>query len=121
MCVGFFIAGDVCFQCSLITGDSVVSRKPGMCPGAVLREAAVNMLTTILLSALLMLGGLVGVAVSDLQVYGKSIHSDKTLLSSDDGQHTVRKQPNQQVRIIVQNLSKFLKLGTTVIYVNNCD
>ncbi|XP_042291597.1 pro-FMRFamide-related neuropeptide VF [Thunnus maccoyii] len=69
-----------------------------MCPGAVLREAAVNMLMTILLSVLLMLGGLGGAAVSDPQFYGKSIHSDKTLLSSDDGRHTVRKQPNQQTK-----------------------
>ncbi|XP_051246007.1 pro-FMRFamide-related neuropeptide VF [Dicentrarchus labrax] len=56
------------------------------------------MLTTVFLSTLLMLGGLGGAAVSDLQVYGKSIHSDKTLLSSDDGRHTVRKQPHQQAK-----------------------
>uniref|UniRef100_A0A3Q3IJ60 Uncharacterized protein n=1 Tax=Monopterus albus TaxID=43700 RepID=A0A3Q3IJ60_MONAL len=42
-------------------------------------------------SALLMLGGLRGATASDLQVYGKSIHSDKSLLSSDGGKHTVRK------------------------------
>ncbi|XP_023286754.1 uncharacterized protein LOC111673268 [Seriola lalandi dorsalis] len=57
---------------------------------------AVNMSTTMFLSALLMLGGLGGATASDLQVYGKLIHSDKTLLSSEDGRHTVRKQPHQQ-------------------------
>ncbi|KAM7384044.1 hypothetical protein PAMA_011408 [Pampus argenteus] len=56
------------------------------------------MLTTILLLALLMLGGLGGATVSDIQVFGKSIHSDRTLLSSNDGRHTVRKQPHQQTK-----------------------
>ncbi|XP_053190526.1 pro-FMRFamide-related neuropeptide VF [Scomber japonicus] len=56
------------------------------------------MLTAILLSVLLMLGRLGGAVVSDPQVYGKSIHSDKTLPSSNDGRHTVRKQPHQQTR-----------------------
>ncbi|XP_033182109.1 pro-FMRFamide-related neuropeptide VF [Anabas testudineus] len=51
------------------------------------------MLTTVFLSALLVLG-----AAADLQVYRKSIHGDKTLLSSDDGRHTVRKQPHQQTK-----------------------
>ncbi|XP_040909757.1 pro-FMRFamide-related neuropeptide VF [Toxotes jaculatrix] len=56
------------------------------------------MLTTMFLSVLLMLGGLGGAAASDLQVYGKSIHKDKTLLSSQDGRHTARKQPHQQTK-----------------------
>ncbi|CAK6949660.1 LPXRFamide peptide [Scomber scombrus] len=56
------------------------------------------MLTAILLSVLLMLGCLGRAAVSDPQVYGKSIHSDKTLPSSNDGRHTVRKQPHQQTK-----------------------
>ncbi|XP_044027005.1 pro-FMRFamide-related neuropeptide VF [Siniperca chuatsi] len=95
------VTGDVCIMGSLITGDRVVGRKLGMCPGAVLREGvspAVNMLTAVFLSTLLMLGGLGGAAASDLQVYGKSIHTDKTLLSSDDGRHTVKKQPHQQTK-----------------------
>ncbi|XP_075931472.1 pro-FMRFamide-related neuropeptide VF [Anarhichas minor] len=54
------------------------------------------MLTAVFLSALLMLAGLGGAAASHLQVYGKSINSDKTLLSSNDGGHTVKKQPHQQ-------------------------
>lgn len=86
-----------CFQRALITG-TVGS---ACVHGAVLREgvsSAVNMLTAVFLSTLLMLGGLGGAAASDLQVYGKSIHSDKTLVSSDDGRHAVTKQPHQQVR-----------------------
>ncbi|XP_026156490.1 pro-FMRFamide-related neuropeptide VF [Mastacembelus armatus] len=43
------------------------------------------MLTTILLSALLMLGGL----------RGKSVHSDKHFLSSNDGRHTARQPPHK--------------------------
>ncbi|GLD57876.1 uncharacterized protein AKAME5_001004300 [Lates japonicus] len=54
------------------------------------------MLTTVFLSALLMLGGVRGAAASDLQVYGQSIHSDKTLVSREDGRHTVRRQTHQQ-------------------------
>ncbi|XP_019946147.1 pro-FMRFamide-related neuropeptide VF [Paralichthys olivaceus] len=54
------------------------------------------MLTTVFLSALLMLGGLGGAAVSDL--YGKSIHSDRTLLGGEDVRHTVRRQPHQQTK-----------------------
>ncbi|XP_039978358.1 pro-FMRFamide-related neuropeptide VF [Xiphias gladius] len=53
---------------------------------------------TTFVSALLMLGGLGGVEVSDLQVYGKSVHSDKALLSSENGRHTVREQPHQQTK-----------------------
>ncbi|XP_008290012.1 pro-FMRFamide-related neuropeptide VF [Stegastes partitus] len=53
------------------------------------------MLTTMMLSALLMLWGL---GAFDLQVYGKSIHSDKTLLISNDGKHSARKQPHQQIK-----------------------
>lgn len=60
-------------------------------------QASVNMLTTILLSALLMQGG---AAVSDLQVYGKTIQSEKTLMSSDHDRLTVRRQPHVQVRNI---------------------
>ncbi|KAF1381460.1 hypothetical protein PFLUV_G00154210 [Perca fluviatilis] len=59
---------------------------------------AVNMLITVFLSALLMLGGLGGTAASDLQVYGKSIHSDTTLLSINDGRRTVSKQPHHQTK-----------------------
>ncbi|KAK2921239.1 hypothetical protein Q8A73_000724 [Channa argus] len=44
------------------------------------------------LSALLMLGG---AAATDLQLYGTSLHSDKTLVSYDDRGNTVRKQPQQ--------------------------
>ncbi|XP_074470013.1 pro-FMRFamide-related neuropeptide VF isoform X1 [Sebastes fasciatus] len=54
------------------------------------------MSSTVFLSVLLMLGGFFGAAASDLQVYGKSIHS--ALLSSDDGRRTVRKQPHQQTK-----------------------
>ncbi|XP_031710169.1 pro-FMRFamide-related neuropeptide VF [Anarrhichthys ocellatus] len=57
------------------------------------------MLTAVFLLALLMLGGLGGAAASHLQVYGKSINSDKTLMSSNDGGHTVKKQPHQQSEI----------------------
>ncbi|XP_070778332.1 pro-FMRFamide-related neuropeptide VF [Enoplosus armatus] len=60
------------------------------------------MLTMVFLSTLLLLGGLGGAAASDLQVYGKSIHSDKTLLNSDDGRHTVRKQPQQQTKSAIR-------------------
>uniref|UniRef100_UPI0037E720AC pro-FMRFamide-related neuropeptide VF n=1 Tax=Semicossyphus pulcher TaxID=241346 RepID=UPI0037E720AC len=56
------------------------------------------MSTVVFLSALLMLGGIGGAAVSDLQVFGKSVRSRKSLLSSDDGRHTVRKQPHQQTK-----------------------
>ncbi|XP_035476518.2 pro-FMRFamide-related neuropeptide VF [Scophthalmus maximus] len=56
------------------------------------------MLTTVFLSALLMQGGLGGAAASDLRVYGKSMHRDKTLLSRDDGRHAVRRQPHQQTK-----------------------
>ncbi|XP_060949313.1 pro-FMRFamide-related neuropeptide VF [Limanda limanda] len=54
------------------------------------------MLTTVFLSALLMLGCLGGAAASDL--YRKSIHSDKTMLGGEDGRHTVRRQPHQQTK-----------------------
>ncbi|KAK5855264.1 hypothetical protein PBY51_005382 [Eleginops maclovinus] len=52
---------------------------------------AVNMVTVVLL---LMLGAV----ASDLQVHGKSINRVKTLLSSDYGRHSVRKQPQQQTK-----------------------
>ncbi|KAA8586014.1 hypothetical protein FQN60_007583, partial [Etheostoma spectabile] len=58
---------------------------------------AVNILSPVFLSALLMLVGVGGAAASDLHVYGKSIHSDKTLLSINDGRHTVNKQPHHQI------------------------
>lgn len=61
---------------------------------------AFNMLTMLVLSTLLMLGGLGGAAASDLQVYGKASYIDRTLLSSNDGRHVVKKQPHQQVRAI---------------------
>ncbi|XP_047461354.1 pro-FMRFamide-related neuropeptide VF [Mugil cephalus] len=56
------------------------------------------MLRTVMVSALLMLGGLGGAEASDLQVFGKSIRSDKTVLSGGDNRHTVRKQPRQQMK-----------------------
>ncbi|XP_031179093.2 pro-FMRFamide-related neuropeptide VF [Sander lucioperca] len=59
---------------------------------------AVNVLITVFLSALLILGGLGVPAASDLQVYGKSIHSDTTLLSINDGRRTVSKQPHHQTK-----------------------
>lgn len=55
----------------------------------------VNMLVTMILSALLMLRGL---GESDVHVFGKSVRSGKTLLSSNDGTYSVRKQPHQEVR-----------------------
>ncbi|XP_041811878.1 pro-FMRFamide-related neuropeptide VF [Chelmon rostratus] len=55
------------------------------------------MLTALFLSTLLMLGGLGGAAASDLQVYGKSVHSDNTL-SRGDGGRTARKQPHLQTK-----------------------
>lgn len=70
----------------------------------------VNMLTTVFLSALLMLEG---AAAADLQVYRKSIHGDKTLLSSDDGRHTVRKQPHQQVRVTSLSISSIVLLDSS--------
>ncbi|XP_070703126.1 pro-FMRFamide-related neuropeptide VF [Pempheris klunzingeri] len=54
------------------------------------------MLTSVFLLGLLLLGGLGGAATSDSQAYGKSVDSDKILLRSDDGRHTVRKQLHQQ-------------------------
>uniref|UniRef100_A0A665WGW5 Uncharacterized protein n=1 Tax=Echeneis naucrates TaxID=173247 RepID=A0A665WGW5_ECHNA len=54
------------------------------------------MSTTMFLSALLMLRGLDGAAGSDLQVNGKLIHSTQTLLSSEDGRHSVRKQQHHE-------------------------
>ncbi|XP_068432209.1 pro-FMRFamide-related neuropeptide VF [Clinocottus analis] len=51
------------------------------------------MLTTVFLSTLLMLGGLGGAAASDSHVYGKSIN-----LSSNDGEHTMKRQPHQQTK-----------------------
>lgn len=88
-------AGDVCLQGSLIAGD-----RNKKCVLVLKMSPAVNMLTTVFLSALLMLGGVRGAAASDFQVYGQLIHSDKTLVSREDGRHTVRRQPHQQVRII---------------------
>ncbi|CAI5690328.1 unnamed protein product [Oreochromis niloticus] len=55
----------------------------------------VNMLVTMILSALLMLRGLGG---SDVHVFGKSVRSGKTLLSSNDGTYSVRKQPHQETK-----------------------
>ncbi|XP_041665421.1 pro-FMRFamide-related neuropeptide VF [Cheilinus undulatus] len=54
----------------------------------------------VFLSALLILGGLEGVTASDLQFYGKSVPRDKTLLGSEDGRHTVRRQTQQQTKSI---------------------
>nr|QUV72745.1 LPXRFa [Scatophagus argus] len=72
------------------------------------------MLSTVFLSTLLMMGHLGGAASSDLKVYGKSVHSDKTL-STDDGRHTVRKQPHQQVR---GEISRSLDLQSFNVHVN---
>ncbi|XP_037548872.1 pro-FMRFamide-related neuropeptide VF [Nematolebias whitei] len=55
------------------------------------------MLTMVILLALLMLGRLGGTAASDLHVFGKSIHNDEALQSSNDDRHSVRKQPRQQM------------------------
>ncbi|XP_054462554.1 pro-FMRFamide-related neuropeptide VF [Anoplopoma fimbria] len=72
------------------------------------------MLTTGFLSVLLMLGGLGGAAASDLQVYGKSISSDKTLLSSSDGGHTVKKQPHQQTKSDIRRILDFESFNVRV-------
>ncbi|XP_041822961.1 pro-FMRFamide-related neuropeptide VF [Melanotaenia boesemani] len=56
------------------------------------------MLTAVILNVLLLLGGLGGVAASDIHVFGKSIHSDNTMQGSNDGRHTVKKQPYQQTK-----------------------
>uniref|UniRef100_A0A1A7YZ08 Neuropeptide VF n=1 Tax=Iconisemion striatum TaxID=60296 RepID=A0A1A7YZ08_9TELE len=55
------------------------------------------MLTTVTLLALLMLGGLRGAAASDFHVFGKSIHNDETLQSSNDNRYSIRKLPRQQL------------------------
>ncbi|XP_034096714.1 pro-FMRFamide-related neuropeptide VF [Gymnodraco acuticeps] len=65
---------------------------------------AVNMLTVVLL---LMLGA------SDLQVHGTFINRDKTLLSSDYGRHSVRKQ--QQTK---SDIRKSLDLESYKVHVN---
>ncbi|XP_049458384.1 pro-FMRFamide-related neuropeptide VF [Epinephelus fuscoguttatus] len=72
------------------------------------------MLTTVFLSALLMLGGLGGVAAFNRQVHGKSIHSDKTLPGSNDGTHTVRTQPYQQTK---NEISRSLDLESFSVHV----
>ncbi|KAF6716737.1 Pro-FMRFamide-related neuropeptide VF [Oryzias melastigma] len=57
------------------------------------------MLTTMMLSVLLVLGGLGGAAASDLHVFGKSFHSDDPLESSHDSQLSMlRKQLRQQTK-----------------------
>ncbi|XP_013866639.1 pro-FMRFamide-related neuropeptide VF [Austrofundulus limnaeus] len=55
------------------------------------------MLTTVIMLALLMLGGLRGAAASDFHVFGKSIHDDETLQSSSSDRILLRKQPRQQM------------------------
>ncbi|XP_040044803.2 pro-FMRFamide-related neuropeptide VF [Gasterosteus aculeatus] len=77
------------------------------------------MSTTTFLSALLMLGGLGGEAASDSQVYRKSMNSDRTLLSSNGGGHTVRKQPHQQTTSEIRrsvDLESFRILSTPRTY-----
>ncbi|XP_061597900.1 pro-FMRFamide-related neuropeptide VF isoform X2 [Cololabis saira] len=54
------------------------------------------MLTMVILSTLLMLGGVPGAAASDPRVLGQSIRSDNTLKSSCDSRHNVRTQPPPQ-------------------------
>uniref|UniRef100_A0A3P9JHX2 Neuropeptide VF precursor n=1 Tax=Oryzias latipes TaxID=8090 RepID=A0A3P9JHX2_ORYLA len=57
------------------------------------------MLTTMMLSVLLVLGGLGGAAASDLHVFGKSFHGDDPLESSHDSQlDMLRKQLRQQTK-----------------------
>ncbi|XP_034561472.1 pro-FMRFamide-related neuropeptide VF [Notolabrus celidotus] len=53
---------------------------------------------TVFLSVLLMLGGLGGAVTTDLRVFGKSAHGGKSLLSSGDGRHVVRKYLHQQTK-----------------------
>lgn len=96
-------SGDVGYQGSLIMRDSVDLRLTR----EKLSNIAVNMLTAAMLSALLMLGGVAVVAAANLQVYGKSFHGDKTLLGSNEGRHSARKQPRQQVRHIYWSISFF--------------
>ncbi|XP_074543547.1 pro-FMRFamide-related neuropeptide VF [Halichoeres trimaculatus] len=54
------------------------------------------MSVTVFLSVLLVLGGLFGTVTTDPQVLGKSALGGRSLLSSDDGRHTVRKHLHQQ-------------------------
>ncbi|XP_069556377.1 pro-FMRFamide-related neuropeptide VF [Brachyistius frenatus] len=72
------------------------------------------MLITMIISALLIMVDLGGAAASDFQAYGKSTRRDKTLLSSNDGRHTVRKQPHQQMK---SEISRSLDLGSYSIHV----
>ncbi|PWA15431.1 hypothetical protein CCH79_00008432 [Gambusia affinis] len=55
------------------------------------------MLAAVILSALLMMGGLGGVAASDFHVFGKSFHNGEILRSSTNDRQSVRKQPLQQI------------------------
>lgn len=92
--------GDVCCQGSLITVGSTRNKTWVLVLSGENMSPAVTVLTTVFLPALLMLGGLGGAAAFGSQVYGKSINSDKTLLSSNDGRHTMKKHPHQQVRTV---------------------
>ncbi|KAM6973957.1 pro-FMRFamide-related neuropeptide VF isoform 2-T2 [Tautogolabrus adspersus] len=58
------------------------------------------MSTTVFLSVLLMLGGLGGAAMSDVQVFEKSAHRGKSFLGSDDERHSVRRQLHQQTKSV---------------------
>ncbi|KAM6900028.1 pro-FMRFamide-related neuropeptide VF [Xenentodon cancila] len=56
------------------------------------------MLTVVILSTLLMLGGVRGAAASDLHVFGQSIYSDNSVQSSHDSRHNARKQLHPQTK-----------------------
>uniref|UniRef100_A0A672FUE4 Uncharacterized LOC115380997 n=1 Tax=Salarias fasciatus TaxID=181472 RepID=A0A672FUE4_SALFA len=52
----------------------------------------------LVVSVVLVLGGLGGTATSDFQMLEKSLHRDKSLLSDPGGRHSVRRQPHQQMK-----------------------
>ncbi|XP_016896912.1 pro-FMRFamide-related neuropeptide VF [Cynoglossus semilaevis] len=73
------------------------------------------MLSTVFLSVLLMLGGPGGAAAAaDFQVYGKSAYSDKSLPSSEEGRHTVRRQPLQQAKAVTRRSLDLERLNMRV-------
>nr|XP_054600504.1 pro-FMRFamide-related neuropeptide VF [Nothobranchius furzeri]XP_054600507.1 pro-FMRFamide-related neuropeptide VF [Nothobranchius furzeri] len=72
------------------------------------------MLTTVTLLALLMLGGLGGAAAYDFRVFGKSIHNDETLQSSNGNRYSIRKLPRQQ---LMSGIRRSLDLESFKIHV----
>ncbi|CAN9503845.1 unnamed protein product [Ophioblennius macclurei] len=53
---------------------------------------------TLVVSVVLVLGGLGGAATSDFEMLEKFLHRDESLLSDAGSRHTVRKQPHQQMK-----------------------